>query len=745
MASVMDTKLILTNRNYEDWRFIVSAKLRGKDLWVAILDPGKCNDETKRKATALIVKHVGMKMIHIVRHCDMDDPQELWNTIQKHFVHFTNVDKQLLLLEISNLRIRGKLNIDNFAIMLDELRTLHVKLEAAKEIQSDATKTSQIITILMQYNDDALKPVIRDILKRKAIKFEEAIDLVRVEIHRFDTEAQLLKPNRSERNEEGKSALNVQSGRGEKSISRNYKCYGCGISGKHIRKDCWTQDKTCNKCGRVGHIAKACKTTDDKSTGVNSSAHAASSSSSGPELSKVVPSTHGEKTFYSIIPRNQQNGESSSSFSYCYFNSAHMVKKKQVPWIIDSGSTDHVAMSDEEMYNFKNVEHYIKNQNGTIDKISRKGSVLLCPVNETGTQSVELVEVLINPKATVNLFSISKAIDAGLSTEFTTDGVTVFDASNGDVVLTGSRFGNLFCLNYAEFAPNAGKVMYTLYSELEAQVFHVTSSTAGSIEITDRQTGLQKMPANELEDWHIRMGHLNYATLRKLIKAGALSAKKDVAELPAPLCHVCSVCNVKRRKFGTKPNYDIDRVGDLIIADTKGPFEIPSMSGYKYFILFVDVYSRKFWIHFLKTRKTDTLSSVDAFVSLIEYECKTKVRRLHTDNAPEFTATDFKSLMTRRNIVHTLNVFGTPQSGTGIAERGIQTVDNVTRCLLKEIEYCVPNHKRLWAQAAKHAVNLINLWPSPSSDVLKSRNEMANYEAFNGIEIYPFGVPTVAY
>ena len=45
----------------------------------------------------------------------------------------------------------------------------------------------------------------------------------------------------------------------EKKLPSSYVCIRCGAAGKHVADACWAKTRTCNMCGKLGHIGKACK------------------------------------------------------------------------------------------------------------------------------------------------------------------------------------------------------------------------------------------------------------------------------------------------------------------------------------------------------------------------------------------------------------------------------------------------------------------------------------------------------
>ena len=60
-----------------------------------------------------------------------------------------------------------------------------------------------------------------------------------------------------------------------------------------------------------------------------------------------------------------------------------------------------------------------------------------------------------------------------------------------------------------------------------------------------------------------------------------------------------------------------------------------SLSGYSYYASFIDDYSRKTWIYFLK-KKDEVFERFKDFISLVENLSKNKIKILRSDNGGEF-------------------------------------------------------------------------------------------------------------
>ena len=70
---------------------------------------------------------------------------------------------------------------------------------------------------------------------------------------------------------------------------------------------------------------------------------------------------------------------------------------------------------------------------------------------------------------------------------------------------------------------------------------------------------------------------------------------------------VCRGCALGKNVKKPFPNSDSRAKGilDLIHSDPCGPMSITTQSGYLYFMTFIDDYSRKTWIYFLKSKESD--------------------------------------------------------------------------------------------------------------------------------------------
>lgn len=136
------------------------------------------------------------------------------------------------------------------------------------------------------------------------------------------------------------------------------------------------------------------------------------------------------------------------------------------------------------------------------------------------------------------------------------------------------------------------------------------------------------------------------------------------------------------------------------------PSVVPSLVEKQYFITFIDDYSRKVWIYFLKT-KDKAFSKFKEWKLEVENQTSKKVKCLRTENGLEYCNIKFDEFCKGAGIKrHRICVY-TPQQN-GVSERMNRTIMERVRCMLEESGM----EESFWAEAASTAVYLINRSPS---------------------------------
>eukprot|EP00253_Pinus_taeda_P033059 PITA_33059 len=134
-----------------------------------------------------------------------------------------------------------------------------------------------------------------------------------------------------------------------------------------------------------------------------------------------------------------------------------------------------------------------------------------------------------------------------------------------------------------------------------------------------------------------RMGHMYHGALRTLreITTGVPDFSIDHFDT----CRGCAMGKFSKSPFPSSDNR-ATRMLDLIHSDVSGRMFHVSLSGYEYYVLFIDDHSRRTWIYFLKT-KSEIFKRFQEFRALVETQTGRKIKSLRSDNGGEYTLGEF--------------------------------------------------------------------------------------------------------
>jgi hypothetical protein len=125
--------------------------------------------------------------------------------------------------------------------------------------------------------------------------------------------------------------------------------------------------------------------------------------------------------------------------------------------------------------------------------------------------------------------------------------------------------------------------------------------------------------------------------------SGSVSkAVKGLPEFKVDHEGVCNGCAQGKNIKNPFPKRDSKAEGvlELIHSDVCGPIPSTSISGYVYYVSFIDDYSRKTWVYFLKS-KDEVFSKFKEFKALRENLSERKIKILKSDNGGEYTSKEF--------------------------------------------------------------------------------------------------------
>ena len=229
--------------------------------------------------------------------------------------------------------------------------------------------------------------------------------------------------------------------------------------------------------------------------------------------------------------------------------------------------------------------------------------------------------------------------------------------------------------------------------------------------------------------WHRRLGHISEQGMQILTDRKLLPGLKKVS---LPFCEHCVISKQHRLKFKSSIARS-KAILELVHSDVWQATEI-SLGGAKYFVSFIDDYSRRCWVFPIK-KKSDVFSVFKTYKAGVELETEKKIKCMRTDNGGEYTSNEFNNFCQQEGIKRQLTVAYTPQQN-GVAERMNRTLLERTRAMLRTAGL----DNSFWAEAVKTACYVINRSPSTAID-LKTPMEMWTGKPADYSHLHVFGSP----
>lgn len=380
--------------------------------------------------------------------------------------------------------------------------------------------------------------------------------------------------------------------------------------------------------------------------------------------------------------------ESEEMLLMSYAESNGIIRDKNV-WFLDSGCSNHMC-GDRSLF-YELVERFkqmVTLGNHTKMRVVGKGNVRLYleGVNYLVT------EVFYVPELRNHLFSIGQLQEKGLSVLIQSSQCKIYHPSKGLIIQTSMTSNRMFVL-----LPNVQPTKET------------------------KEVCLQTTTQNLAHLWHRKYGHLSYESLQTLQNKEMVRGLPKLADSKT-VCVDCLKGKQHRDSIPKRSTWRASEKLELVHADICRPISPTSSSHERYFICFIDDFSRKAWVNFL-INKADAFASFKLFKSCVEKETSLPIKCLRTDRGGEFTSCEFNDFCRKNGIKRQLTTAYTPQQN-GVAERRNRTVMNMVRSLLSEKD--VP--KIFWPEAVNWTFYILNRCPTLSV------KDMTPEEAWSGVK-----------
>lgn len=359
---------------------------------------------------------------------------------------------------------------------------------------------------------------------------------------------------------------------------------------------------------------------------------------------------------------------------------AFAVNEKSEPWYIDSGATTHMTHDVNAINDLKPAERkQVTAADGKDMSIIGMGDIKKQLIDGS---AMTLQNVHVVPNICANLLSFSRMVLKGYTATFDKTGCRITNAQ-GSTIATGRLENGMFILNVKSERTNAFAV---------------------------------NKKHDDIAMWHKRLGHISFYNMRFLN-----------LKIPTGLkCKVCIKGKQSRLPFTDTGNRATKKL-ELIHSDVGGPISVKSMSGCKYYITFIDDFTRKVFIYCIHN-KGQVFQCFEKFKTLVENQTESKIKKFRSDNGTEFENGKFKTFFEKCGIEYQRSAPYSPQQN-GLAERMNRTLLDRVRCMLIDSGL----NRVFWAEALNYASRIVNSVPCKGTNKIPDEmwfDKSVNFDTF---------------
>lgn len=405
-----------------------------------------------------------------------------------------------------------------------------------------------------------------------------------------------------------------------------------------------TNHTKCYGCGKEGHFMRDCRS--NRNGGGNGDRN----------VEKNRTDRNSERN-------GSQSRRNETNFT-CISAACMQAVNDSNHWYIDSGASSHMTCRRELVGATRRSDsESVTVANSAKLKVECVGDVeLFC---EYGKVTVR--DVLVVPDICVNLLSVSQMVSKGLRVEFNS-GVCYIKGSNGTVLARATEINGMYRLS-----------------------------------VISEQRGMMASTVSAQELWHRRLGHIGVESMRRM-NAGLVMGV-TFQENESSKCEICVLGKQSRLPFRDSTT-KTSSVLELIHSDVCGPMQVRSLQSSRYFVTFVDDYSRMVAVYAME-HKSMVLEMFKTYKNVVENQLGGKIKMLRTDNGTEYCNGAMTEFLRAAGIIHQTTAPYTPEQN-GVAERMNRTLVEKARCMLFDSKMST----KFWAEAVCTAAYIINRSPS---------------------------------
>ena len=405
----------------------------------------------------------------------------------------------------------------------------------------------------------------------------------------------------------------------------------------------------CNHCGKRGHIAPKCwDLHPDQAPWANNKTNHSTAVVSNAD--KAQPQNEALVCLMADVESNASANNKQSSYM----------------WYIDSGASSHMTFDIHHFTHYKRIQpcHVEIGDKSNVQAVGT-GQVALTILVNGRPKTCILSDVLHIPNLGYNLISVSAMDAKNIKTSFSNGTCNI--SKNGRVLAQGFRNGGLYAL-------------HTVVSDQPRNVAAIAN----------------------LELWHARLGHVHTEGIKRMVNKCVVDG---ISFKDSSIPQVCDACVKGKIHCHPIPKHSDTRSAallDLVHSDVCGPLQVPSMGGSRYFVTFIDDYSKWAVVYTMKV-KSECSSWFMKYQAMIERETGRKIKVLRSDRGGEYISNTLHEHFVQNGIQHQFSAPYTPQQN-GVAERYNRTVMELVRAMLHHKNV----HKKYWAEALSTACYIRN-------------------------------------
>ena len=410
--------------------------------------------------------------------------------------------------------------------------------------------------------------------------------------------------------------------------------------------------KKCAHCGKLGHLKNECFFLNNKNENFNSRN---SSKSKSFKENKERPS-YSNKNSVKCVKENTKE------ILFC------TVANARDKWYVDSAATSHMCCDKDFFVECTPCKEKVYLADGRVMQVKGKGfGHLNCSSFGKENYRIRLSNVYFIPELESNLISVKKLTEKGCEVKFS--------GGTCDLILNNEIIGKAYL----------DGLLYELKLNNEkASLVNESNRTCKS----------------DITTWHNRLGHRNVDSIRFMVKNNIVDDIEITNNSIINKCEVCIKGKLTKKPFGKNFEPKSNGCLDLIHSDLCGPCQNVSSSGGKYFLTFIDDFSRYTHVYILQN-KSQVLDKLKDYILEVENLHNKKIKQIHSDNGGEYTSKEMKYFLKSRGIKHTFTIPYTPEQN-GIAERKNRSLKEMANCMLIQANM----NRIFWAEAV-HTANYL--------------------------------------